>query len=212
MEARFDEIEEGEEAGTLTLPGLDDGQLLRLSEAGLDTADRLLEVGTAELAEVAGVDEPTAGDSAGRRSGTGRRCRKSGPDAGRNRRGIDGGFRRGRRPKRRRTRPARHRQRSESARGHNSHLQDRRGPRDSESGSRPVAAYAARDRGQERVEHRRGDRGPAIRRADCPQAQRHPCRPVRSSRSGLPPSAAGAAGTRRKRPSRPPPGWDRRDW
>ena len=62
VEARFDEIEEGEEAGTLTLPGLDDGQLLRLSEAGLDTADRLLEVGTAELAEVAGVDEPTAGD------------------------------------------------------------------------------------------------------------------------------------------------------
>ena len=62
VEARFDEIEEGEEAGTLTLPGLDDGQLLRLSEAGLDTADRLLEVGTAELAEVAGVDEPTATD------------------------------------------------------------------------------------------------------------------------------------------------------
>ena len=62
VEARFDEIEEGEEAGTLTLPGLDDGQLLRLSEAGLDTADRLLEVGTAELAEVAGVDEPTASD------------------------------------------------------------------------------------------------------------------------------------------------------
>ena len=62
VEARFDEIEEGEEAGTLTLPGLDDAQLLRLSEAGLDTADRLLEVGTAELAEVAGVDEPTAGE------------------------------------------------------------------------------------------------------------------------------------------------------
>ena len=63
VEARFDEIDdEGEEAGTLTLPGLDDGQLLRLSEAGLDTADRLLEVATAELAEVAGVDEPTASD------------------------------------------------------------------------------------------------------------------------------------------------------
>ena len=62
VEARFDEIEEDEEAGTLTLPGLDDGQLLRLSEAGLDTADRLLEVAAAELAEVAGVDEATAGD------------------------------------------------------------------------------------------------------------------------------------------------------
>ncbi|MYD88572.1 MAG: transcription termination/antitermination protein NusA, partial [Acidobacteria bacterium] len=57
VEARFDEIEADEEAGTLTLPGLDDGQLLRLSEAGLDTADRLLEVAAAELAEVAGVDE-----------------------------------------------------------------------------------------------------------------------------------------------------------
>ena len=62
VEARFDEIEEDEEAGTLTLPGLDDGQLLRLSEAGLDTADRLLEVAAAELADVAGVDEATAGD------------------------------------------------------------------------------------------------------------------------------------------------------
>ena len=62
VEARFDEIEEDEEAGTLTLPGLDEGQLLRLSEAGLDTADRLLEVAAAELAEVAGVDEETARD------------------------------------------------------------------------------------------------------------------------------------------------------
>ena len=62
VEARFDELEEGEEAGTLTLPGLDDEQLLRLSEAGLETADRLLEVATAELAEVAGVDEATATD------------------------------------------------------------------------------------------------------------------------------------------------------
>ncbi len=62
VEARFDEIEEDEEAGTLTLPGLDEEQLLRLSEAGLDTADRLLEVAAAELAEVAGVDEATARD------------------------------------------------------------------------------------------------------------------------------------------------------
>ena len=60
VEARFDELEEGEEAGTLTLPGLDESQLLRLSEAGLDTADRLLEVAAAELAAVADVDETTA--------------------------------------------------------------------------------------------------------------------------------------------------------
>ena len=60
VEARFDELEEGEEAGTLTLPGLDESQLLRLSEAGLDTADRLLEVAAAELATVADVDETTA--------------------------------------------------------------------------------------------------------------------------------------------------------
>ncbi len=62
VEARFEELEDGEEAGTLTLPGLDDAQLLRLSEAGLDTADRLLEVATAALAAVAGVDEATARD------------------------------------------------------------------------------------------------------------------------------------------------------
>ena len=62
VEAQFDELEEGEEAGTLMLPGLDETQLLRLTEAGLDTADRLLEVGTADLAEVAGVDEAAAQD------------------------------------------------------------------------------------------------------------------------------------------------------
>ena len=62
VEAQFEELEDGDEAGTLTLPGLDETQLLRLSEAGLDTADRLLEVKTTELAEVAGVDEATARD------------------------------------------------------------------------------------------------------------------------------------------------------
>ena len=62
VEAQFEELEDGDEAGTLTLPGLDEMQLLRLSEAGLDTADRLLEVKTTELAEVAGVDEATARD------------------------------------------------------------------------------------------------------------------------------------------------------
>ena len=62
VEAQFEDLEDGDEAGTLTLPGLDEMQLLRLSEAGLDTADRLLEVNTTELAEVAGVDEATARD------------------------------------------------------------------------------------------------------------------------------------------------------
>jgi N utilization substance protein A len=60
VEAQFEDLEDGDEAGTLTLPGLDEMQLVRLSEAGLDTADRLLEVETAVLAEVAGVDEATA--------------------------------------------------------------------------------------------------------------------------------------------------------
>ena len=62
VEAQFEELEEGDEAGTLTLPGLDEAQLLRLSEAGLDTADRLLDVDTAELAAVADIDEATARD------------------------------------------------------------------------------------------------------------------------------------------------------
>ena len=62
VEAQFEELEEGDEAGTLMLPGLDETQLLRLSEAGLDTADRLLDVDTAALAEVAGVDESAARD------------------------------------------------------------------------------------------------------------------------------------------------------
>ena len=62
VEAQFEDLAEGDEAGTLMLPGLDEAQLLRLSDAGLDTADRLLDVDTAELAEVAGVDEAAARD------------------------------------------------------------------------------------------------------------------------------------------------------
>ena len=62
VEAQFEELEEGDDAGTLVLPGLDEKQLLRLTEAGLDTADRLLEVETAELAAVAEVDEAAARD------------------------------------------------------------------------------------------------------------------------------------------------------
>ena len=65
----------GEEAATLTLPGLDEDQLRKLSEAGLDTADRLLEATTEQLTEVAGIDQaaaeqlPIDGPGAGRRGG-----------------------------------------------------------------------------------------------------------------------------------------------
>ena len=58
VEARFDDLEEGEAA--LTLPGLTEAQLIELSEAGLDTAERLLEVEISTLADVAGVDNATA--------------------------------------------------------------------------------------------------------------------------------------------------------
>ena len=60
VEAQFEGLEEGNEAATLTLPGLDDEQLVGLSNAGLDTAEVLLEATPEHLAEVAGVDEPTA--------------------------------------------------------------------------------------------------------------------------------------------------------
>ena len=60
VEAQFEGLGMTEEAATLTLPGLDDDQLGKLSDAGLDTAERLLEVGTAELAEVAGIDQEAA--------------------------------------------------------------------------------------------------------------------------------------------------------
>ena len=60
VEAQFEGLEDGEEDATLTLPGLDDAQLVKLSEAGLDTADRLLETSVANLAQVAEVDEQTA--------------------------------------------------------------------------------------------------------------------------------------------------------
>jgi N utilization substance protein A len=60
VEAQFDDLEEDE--GALTLPGLTEAQLIALSEAGLDTAERLLEVETARLAEVAGVDDVTAAE------------------------------------------------------------------------------------------------------------------------------------------------------
>ena len=60
VEAQFAGFEAVDDSATLTLPGLDDAQLRQLSDAGLDTADRLLEATTAQLSEIAGVDEATA--------------------------------------------------------------------------------------------------------------------------------------------------------
>ncbi len=60
VEAQFAGLETAEEAATLTLPGLNEDQLIKLSDAGLDTADRLLEATTERLSEVAGVDQEAA--------------------------------------------------------------------------------------------------------------------------------------------------------
>ena len=60
VEAQFEDLGMTDKTATLTLPGLDDDQLGKLSDAGLDTAERLLEVGTAEFAEVAGIDQNAA--------------------------------------------------------------------------------------------------------------------------------------------------------
>ena len=60
VEAQFAGLEAVDESATLTLPGLDDAQLHKLADAGLDTADRLLEVTTDQLSEVIGADTATA--------------------------------------------------------------------------------------------------------------------------------------------------------
>jgi N utilization substance protein A len=60
VEAQFAGLETAEETATLTLPGLNEDQLIKLSDAGLDTADRLLEATTEQLSEVAGVDQEAA--------------------------------------------------------------------------------------------------------------------------------------------------------
>ncbi len=60
VEAQFEGLEDEDEGATLTLPDLDDTQLVKLSNAGLDTADRLLETSVSNLALVAEVDEETA--------------------------------------------------------------------------------------------------------------------------------------------------------
>ena len=61
VEAQFDGLAAGEPA-TLTLPGLDEDQVRRLSEAGLDTADRLLAATTDQLVGIAGI-EPEAAEA-----------------------------------------------------------------------------------------------------------------------------------------------------
>ena len=60
VEAQFEGLGMPEEAATLTLPGLDDEQIGKLSDAGLDTAERLLEVDTTTLTEVTGIDQAAA--------------------------------------------------------------------------------------------------------------------------------------------------------
>ena len=60
VEAQFEGLGAVEAAATLTLPGLDDDQLRKLSAAELDTADRLLEATIDQLSEVAGIDQAAA--------------------------------------------------------------------------------------------------------------------------------------------------------
>ena len=60
VEAQFAGLENADESASLTLPGLSDAQLIKLSEAGLDTADLILDATTERLSEVTGVDEETA--------------------------------------------------------------------------------------------------------------------------------------------------------
>jgi len=56
VEAQFEGFGMPEEAATLTLPGFNNDQIEKLSDAGLDTADRLLAIEPAKLAEIVGID------------------------------------------------------------------------------------------------------------------------------------------------------------
>ena len=62
VEAQFEDIETTDKTATLTLPNLDDDQVRKLSEAGLDTADKLLNATTDQLSEITGVGQETAKD------------------------------------------------------------------------------------------------------------------------------------------------------
>ena len=59
VEAQFAGLESGDESATLRL-NVDDEQVQKLSDAGLDTADRLLEATPTQIAEVIGSDEVAA--------------------------------------------------------------------------------------------------------------------------------------------------------
>ena len=56
VEAEFDGLA-AEQTAALTLPDLDDDQIQKLQEAGLDTAEQLATATAARLLEVAGIDE-----------------------------------------------------------------------------------------------------------------------------------------------------------
>ena len=59
VEAQFEGLESVDESATLKL-NVDDEQVRKLSDAGLDTADRLLEATATQIAEVIGSDEVAA--------------------------------------------------------------------------------------------------------------------------------------------------------
>ena len=59
VEAQFAGLESGDDSATLKL-NVDDEQVRKLSDAGLDTADRLLEATATQIAEVIGSDEVSA--------------------------------------------------------------------------------------------------------------------------------------------------------
>jgi N utilization substance protein A len=60
VEAQFEGIETTEKTATLTLSSLDDDQVRKLSEAGLDTAEKLLNATTDQLSEITGINQETA--------------------------------------------------------------------------------------------------------------------------------------------------------
>ena len=60
VEAQFEGLGMPDESATLSLPGLDDEQIGKLSDAGFDTAEALLEASTATLTEVTGIDQEAA--------------------------------------------------------------------------------------------------------------------------------------------------------
>ena len=60
VEAQLSGLDAVDDSETLTLPSLDEEQLRQLSDAGLDTADQLLEATTSQISEITGIDEEAA--------------------------------------------------------------------------------------------------------------------------------------------------------